>query len=116
MEIDEITIPSPDFPDGQSSGRRHLMRAQRKGRLTRPASCQSGLSHRCRVWGIDWYPLISRTRGTISVAGNRITLRPTVPVLVERAVWWRCCGYWMLAHSHRQSSVPAETRRRVSRT
>lgn len=117
MEVDEITIPSPDFPGGQTFGPVTLDENAWEG----PVDLKSELPvtfvpRRCRVFGIDWYRQVSRTRGIFSVTANRITLRPTAPVLIERAAWWRRCGYWMLTRSHQPSRAPADTRRRVSRT
>ncbi len=117
MEIDEITIPSADFSGGQTFGPVTLDESAREGLVdpTRELP-MTFVPQRCRVWGIDWYPQICRTRGIFSVTANRITLRPTAPVMIERAAWWRRCGYWMFTRCHRPSSAPAETRRRMSRT
>ena len=56
MEIDEITIPSPDFPDGQTFGPATLHESAREGPVdpTRELAIRF-VPQRCRVWGIDWY-------------------------------------------------------------
>jgi hypothetical protein len=115
MEVDEIMIPSPDTPGGQTFGPVTL-----ESTWDGPVDLKGELPvafapERCRFFGIGWYRQIYRTRGVFSVTANRITLRPTAPVLIERAAWWRRCGYWLLARRNRARSAPADARGRKSR-
>ncbi|MBI3490933.1 MAG: hypothetical protein HY047_03955 [Acidobacteria bacterium] len=96
MEVDEITIPSPDFPGGQTFGPVTV-----EGMWEGPIDLNDELPvtfapQRCRLFGIGWYSHICRTRGVFNVTADRITLRPTAPVASARAAWWRRLGYWLL--------------------
>ena len=108
LKVDEITVPSPDVPGGLTFG---------------PVTLETGwddpvdFSHElpvimtphCRGFlGIRWYRETYRTRGVFDVTRDRITLRPTAPVVVERAAWWRRCGYGLLTRwSPRRRGAPA---------
>ena len=98
MEVDEITVPSPDCPAGLTFGPVTLEDVwEGSGDLS--DELPIALTPRCRQFlGIRWYPETYRTRGVFSVTRDRIMLRPTAPVLIERATWWRRFGYWLLAH------------------
>ena len=105
VEVDEVTVPSPDFPDGQRFGPVTV----ESGRDD-PFDTQSELpvafaiQHR-RLFGIDWYPGVCHARGIFNVTRNRIRLRLTTPVVVDRAAWWRRLGYWVLARPARTTAV-----------
>jgi hypothetical protein len=75
MEVDEIMIPSPDTPGGQTFGPVTL-----ESTWDGPVDLKGELPvafapERCRFFGIGWYRQIYRTRGVFSVTANRITLR-----------------------------------------
>ena len=97
MEVDEVTVPSPDSPEGLSFG---------------PVTVESGWEDRvnpsdevavtvtprcCECLGVRWYLETYRTRGVFSVARSQILFHPTAPGVVERAIWWRRLGYRVLA-------------------
>lgn len=115
MEVDEITIPSPDFPGGQTFGPVTLEDTE-EGPVNLKAELPVtfALQHR-RFFGISWYSQTCQTRGVFNVTADRIAFRPTAPVLIERAEWWRRFGYWLLTRRNRASSAPADSRGRMSR-
>ena len=93
MEVDEITVPSPDVPGGLTFGPVTLetvwedpVDLSNEPPVTMTPHCR-------RFLGIRWYRETYRTRGVFHVTRDRITLRPTVPVVVDRAAWWRRFGY-----------------------
>jgi len=110
MEVDEITVPSPDVPGGLTFGPVTLetgwedpVDLSNEPPVTMTPHCR-------RVLGIRWYRETYRTRGVFHVTRDRITLRPTAPVVVERAAWWRRCGYWLLTRgSPRRRGAPAHS-------
>ena len=115
MEVDEITIPSSNFPGGQTFGPVMLEDAW-EGPIELDDELPVTFAlQRCRLFGISWYPQICRTRGVFTVTADRITLRPTAPILSERAAWWRRVGYWLFARPARASRTPANARGRLSR-
>jgi hypothetical protein len=110
MEVVEITVPSPDFPDGETFGPVTLEPVW-EGPVDLDLELPVIMTpRRQRFLGVRWYPEVCRTRGVFAVAGDRIILKPTAPVVIARAAWWRRLGYWLLtrrlAHSvnHRERS------------
>ena len=111
MEVNEITIPSPNFPGGQTFGPVTLELTW-EGPVDLKDELPVIITPRSRRFmDIRWYPDVSRTRGVFTVTGDRIMLRPTAPVVIERATWWRRLGYWLLTGrtctrsvNHRQRS------------
>ena len=105
VEVEEVSVPSPDFPDGQRFGPVTL-----EGGHGGPVDMQPELSvafaiERRRVLGIDWYPGICHARGIFYVTRDRIRLRLTTPVTIDRAAWWRRFGFWVLARPTRATAV-----------
>ena len=97
MEVDEITVPSPDVPGGLSFGPVTLDDAW-VNRVDLKDELPVTLTPRCcRSLGVRWYPERYRTRGVFTVTRNHILFTPTAPVVVERAGWWRRIGYFILA-------------------
>lgn len=115
MEIDEITIPSPDFPNGQTFGPVTLERGHEKPpdpRREWPVTFS--LQHR-RRFGVDWYPEICHASGVFRVVSDHITLVLTdAPAVIEPASWWRRVGYRLLAGSHRATMETTNAQRRLS--
>lgn len=116
MEVDEITIPSPDFPNGQTFGPVTLERGH-EGPVDPCRELPVTFApQRRRRLGVDWYPQIYHARGVFNVNRNRITLALTdAPVVIERAIWWRRFGYWLLARPHRASTGTVDAPSRLSR-
>ena len=115
MEVDEITIPSPDFPGGQTFGPVTLESPwEGPVDLNGELPVMFALQY-CRFFGSSWYSQICHTRGVFDVTADRITLRPTAPVLIERAAWWRRFGYWLLTRPNRASRTRADARGPMSR-
>jgi len=115
MEVDEITIPSPDFPGGQTFGPVRI-----EGRCDGPVDVRRELPvtfavHHCRRFGIGWYPQRCQARGIFTVVANRITLTLTAPMVIERAAWWRRLGFWLFSGSRHTRARPADVRARLSR-
>ena len=115
VEVDEITIPSPDFPGGQTFGPVTI-----DGRWDGPVDASRELPvtfavHHCRRFGIGWYPQRCRTRGIFTVVADRISLTLTAPMVVERAAWWRRLGFWLLSRSRGSRLRRADVRARLSR-
>jgi hypothetical protein len=112
MEFDEITISSPDFLGGQTFRPVTLEHAW-EGPVDLNEALPVIMMRRSRRFlGVRWYPEVYRTRGVFNVTGNRIILRPTAPVVIERTGWWRRLGYWLVtcwrprAHARREGSFP----------
>ena len=98
MEVDEITVLSPVFPDGLTFGPVTLEgvwdgRAEPRDEL--PVRL---IVRRRRFLGVQWYAERYRTRGVFTVADDRVRFRPTARVARERAAWWRRLGCWLLEH------------------
>ena len=101
MEVNEITIPSPDF--GSQTFGPVTVENMWKGPVDRKDEVPVAFAlERCWFLGIVWYREMYRTRGVFQVMADQITLWPTAPVLVERAAWWRRFGYSLLT---RESSA-----------
>ena len=99
MEVDEITVPSPDFPAGLTFGPVTLEDVW-EGALDLRHEVPVTMTPRCRRFlGIRWYPEIYRARGVFHVTRDRITFRPTAPASIERATSWRRFGYWLLTRA-----------------
>lgn len=97
MEVDEITIPLTDFPDGQTFGPVTIERGHEGAMDPRREVPVTFVLRRRRRFGVDWYPETYHARGVFSVVRDQITLALTdVPVVVEHATWWRRVGYWLL--------------------
>lgn len=102
VEVDEITIPSPDFPNGPVDPCREL-----------PVTFAL---QRRRRFGVDWYPRIYHARGVFNVNRDRITLALTdAPVVIKRATWWRRFGFWLFARSYRASTETVDGHTRLLR-
>ena len=115
MEVDEITIPSPDFPNGETFGPVTLERGHEGGVDPRRELPVTFALERRRILGIDWYPQTYHARGVFNVTRDRITLALTeASVVVERASLWRRCGFWLLARRHRANAETADAHRRFS--
>ena len=96
MEVDEISIPSPDVPGGLTFGPVTLEHAW-EGPVDLKNELPVIITPRSRRFmGIRWYRETYRTRGVFHVTRDRIMLRPTAAVSIERATWWRRFGYWLL--------------------
>jgi hypothetical protein len=96
MHVDEITIVSPDFPDGLSFGPVTLQR-QWEGSVETRDELPVMLTPRCgQFLGIRWYLERYKARGVFTVTRDQILFRPTAALLVERAAWWRRAGYLFL--------------------
>jgi hypothetical protein len=95
MEVDEITVPSPDVPAGLTFGP-VMLEDVWEGALDLRDALPVTMTPRCRRFlGIRWYRETYRTRGVFHVTRNRIMFRPTAPVAIERAASWRRFGYWL---------------------
>jgi hypothetical protein len=113
VEVDEITIPSPDFPNGQTFGPVTLERGHEDPGRELPVTFAL---QRRRRFGVDWYPQIYHARGVFNVNRNRITLALTdAPMVIERATWWRRFGFWLLARPQRASTGTVDAHSRLSR-
>lgn len=93
MNVDEVTIPSLDFPGGQTFGPVEI-----EPSWDGPADWREELPvamrpRSRRFLGVCWYPEVYFTRGVFTVSGDRILIRPTAPIVVTRAAWWRRLGY-----------------------
>jgi hypothetical protein len=110
MEVDEITVPSPDFPAGLTFGPVTLEDVW-EGALDLRHELPVTMTPRCRRFlGIRWYRETYRTRGVFHVTRDRITFRPTTPVSIDRAPSWRRFGYWLLMRgSPRRRRAPARS-------
>ena len=97
MEVDEITVPSPDFPGGLSFGPVTLDNGWVNGVDIRDELPVTLTPRCCRSLGVRWYRERYRTRGVFTVMRNHILFTPTAPVVVERAGWWRRLGYLIVA-------------------
>lgn len=105
MEVDEVTIPSPDLREGHTFGP-VTVESPWKGPLDPRDEVPVAFAPQFyRLLGIIWYAETHRTRGVFSVKGDQIALQPTAPTLVERAAWWRRAGYWLLTQLDRKGVV-----------
>src|SRR5215510_13253386 len=96
MEVDEITVLSPVFPDGLTFGPVTLESAW-DGRAEPRDELPVRLTvRRRRFLGIHWYAERYRTRGVFTVANDRVRFQPTADVALERAAWWRRVGCRLL--------------------
>ena len=115
LEVDEITIPSPDFPKGHTFGPVLLV----LGSTTVDSKLEVPVSfafQRRKMFGIEWYPQICRVRGVFRVNRDRITLVLTdAPVVIERASFWRRIGSWLVTRSSRTKTRPADAQSRLFR-
>jgi hypothetical protein len=114
LEIDEVSVPSPDFPNGQRFGPVTL----ESGRVG-PIDVHSELPvtfamRRRRVLGVDWYAGTCHARGVFTVRRDRISLVLTAPVVVDRAAWWRRFGYWVFARPPRTTTATPDALGRPS--
>jgi hypothetical protein len=117
MEVDAITIPSPDFPNGETFGPVTLERGHEGPVDPRRELPVTFVLQRRRMFGVDWYSQICHARGVFSVVRDQITLTLTdAPVVIERATWWRRFGYWLLARPHRANTETVAAHRRLSRS
>jgi hypothetical protein len=116
VQVDEITIPSPDFPGGQTFGPVTLttdLDVAVGQRLEVPVTFAP---RRRRIFGIDWYPHLCHVRGAITVAGDQITLvLMDAQMQIQPAAWWRRLGYWLLARPEPSSTGTAYLRSRLQR-
>src|SRR5262245_10662267 len=98
MEVDEITVLSPVFPDGLTFGPVTLEIVSDGRTEPRDELPVRLVVRRRRFLGIHWYAERYRTRGVFTVADDRVRFRPTTRVARERAAWWRRLGCWLLEH------------------
>jgi hypothetical protein len=115
VEVDEITIPSPDFANGLTFGPVTI-----ESGWGGPFDAQAELPvafalHHRRLFGVDWYPGTCYGRGVFSVIRDRITLRLTAPAVIEPAGSWRRFGYWLIAGPSRTTYQTPDAHRRLSR-
>src|SRR5437867_2415704 len=97
MQVDEVTVPSPDLPEGLSFGPVTLQSFGR-GSFDNYDELPVMLTpHRYQCLGVTWYFERCRTRGVFDVKRDEILFTPTGPVLTERASWWRRAGYRLLS-------------------
>jgi hypothetical protein len=114
VQVDEITIPSPDFPDGQTFGPVTLAVERDVVRDSRFEVPVTFAARRRRVFGVDWYPHLYHARGVFSVVGDEITLALTeAPIRIEPAAWWRRLGYWLLGRPAPSGRGAADPRSRL---
>jgi len=93
MEVDEVTVPSPDLPAGLSFGPVTLDSASDGTVNTRDELPVTLTPRCCQFLGIRWYLEQCRTRGVFHVRRDRIFFTPTAGVSITRAAWWRRTGY-----------------------
>ena len=106
MEVDEITVLSPAFPDGLTFGPVTLEIAW-DGRAEARDELPVRLTvRRRRFLGVQWYAERYRTRGVFTVADDRVRFRPTSRVARERAAWWRRVGCWLLERCRPRTEHP----------
>ena len=96
MEVAEITVPSPDVPEGLSFGPVTVDSAWDAAVEAHEELPVTLTPRSCQFLGIRWYAERYRTRGVFSVIRDRIVFKPTAPVVIDRAVWWRRLGYGLL--------------------
>jgi hypothetical protein len=96
MEVDEITVPSPDLPDGLSFGPVTVERGWEGAVDPRDELPVVLTPSCCEFGGIRWYAERYRARGVFTVVRDQIVFAPTVPVARERVAWWRRIGYRLL--------------------
>lgn len=114
MEVDEITIPCRDFPGGQTFGPVTLEDTWEGPVDLREELPVTFALQRCRAFGISWHSQVCHTRGVLDVTADRITLKPTAPIVIEPAAWWRRFGHWWLTRRNRTRGAPAVMRRGMS--
>jgi len=96
MEVDEITVLSPDFPGGLTFGPVTLESAWEGSPEVRDELAVRLTPRRLQFLGIYWYAERYRTRGVFTVADDHVHFRPTAGVSRERAAWWRRFGCRLL--------------------
>ena len=110
MEVDEVTVPSPDVPAGLTFGPVTLEDVW-EGPVDVRQELPVTMTPRCRRFlSIRWYRETYRTRGVFHLTRDRIMFRPTAPVSIEPATSWRRFGYWLLTcGSPRQRRAPTRS-------
>ena len=96
MEVERVIVASPNFLEGQTLGSVTVEYAW-EGPVNLNDEVAVTLMSGCEYrFGVVWYSTICQTQGVLDVTADRIHLKPTAPIVFERAAWWRRLGYWLL--------------------